>query len=97
MNLIIYESKANFQVFKEKLSFVCIKMKDNSPNKIYAQSLAFIMRFILRDPEADSGAKDENQSGREKIRRAKVRKKNTNPWGQTLYTPVPNGRTSIRS
>ena len=40
---------------------------------------------ILGDPGADSGAEDENQSGREKIRRAKVRKKNTSPWGQ-LFT-----------
>ena len=32
---------------------------------------------IHGDPGADSGAEDENQNGREKIRRAKVRKKNT--------------------
>ena len=51
---------------------------------------------ILGDPGADSGAEDENQNGREKIRRAKVRKKNTSPWGQTLYAPVPNGRTNTR-
>ena len=53
--------------------------------------------FILGDPGADSGAEDQNQNGREKIRRAKVRKKNTSPWGQTLYAPVPNGRTNTRS
>ena len=39
-------------------------------------------RPILGDPGADSGAEDENQNGREKIRRAKVRKKNTSPWGK---------------
>ena len=34
---------------------------------------------ILGDPGADRGAEDENQNGREKIRQAKVRKKNTSP------------------
>ena len=52
---------------------------------------------ILGDPGADSGAEDENQNGWEKIRQAKVRKKNTSPWGQTLYAPVPNGRTYTHS
>ena len=52
---------------------------------------------ILGDPGADSGAEDENQNGREKIWRAKVRKKNASPWGHTLYAPVPNGRTNTCS
>ena len=50
---------------------------------------------ILGDPGADSGAEDENQNGREKIRRAKERKKNTSPWGQTLYEPVPEKKTFL--
>ena len=54
------------------------------------------INFILGDPGADSGAEDENQNGREKIRRAKVRKKNTSAWGQTLYAAVPNGRRNTR-
>ena len=57
----------------------------------------FLPAIILGEPGADSGAEDENQNGREKIRGAKVRKKNTSPWGQTLYAPVPNGRTNTRS
>ena len=57
----------------------------------------FYLFYILRDPGADSGAEDENQNGLEKIRRAKVRKKITSPWGQTLNAPVPNGQTNTRS
>ena len=63
-------------------------------SSIYSQ---IIFVVILGVPGADSGAEDENQNGREKIRRAKVRKKKTSPWGQTLYAPVPNGRTNTRS
>ena len=64
-------------------------------SNVLSAALHFI--FILGDPGADSGAEDENQNGWGKIRRAKVRKKNTSPWGQTIYAPVPNGWTNTRS
>ena len=43
---------------------------------------------ILGDPGADGGAEDENQNGRENIRRAKVRKKNTYFCLSNVFPPV---------
>ena len=52
-------------------------------------SCFFFFFLILGDPGGDSGAEDENQNGREKIRRAKVRKKNTSPWVSSAPLSAP--------